>query len=329
MSLSTAQGLADEFESIFIGPPGPALIEAARLGYSTAEYRTSYDLAKALRPILREKKSLTLVATGPRYSLVAMALNLIYWRKIRHIQMVHAGAGELKDYGRKWVLNPLNITFVTVSNYSRDKLLQYGVRRPIEVVGNFIPDDQIRGIPRRARFEAPIAKALIVSRLVTLKRVDLFFDALDCRPELGDFPVEIIGDGPDREMLHRRARKYASVKFLGFRADAVNAYATSDLLIHACPTEAFGLVVLEAMAAHLPVLVPDQGGTASLVEENRTGFKFMADDPISFAERLIELRQADPARLNSIVDSAAAALETQFSQKASLEKYRRLFAPET
>ena len=326
MSLATAQGLADEFEPIFLGPPGPALTEAEQRGFATGVYRTSIDLAKALRPILRQKKSLTLVATGPRYSLVCMALNWLYWRKIKHIQMVHAGAGELKDYVRKKVLNPLNITFVTVSDYARDKLIQYGVRRPIEVVGNFIPDEQIRRIPRRGPLQGPPAKGLIVSRLVALKRVDLLLDAMECRRELADFPVEIIGDGPDREMLLKRGRTHPNVKFLGFQGDAIQRYAGSDLLIHACPTEAFGLVVLEAMAARVPVLVPNQGGTASLIDENETGFKFKADDPQDLAQRLVELRSADPAVLNAVVDRAAAALETRFSEKASLEKYRRIFA---
>jgi glycosyltransferase involved in cell wall biosynthesis len=326
MSLATAQGLADEFESVFLGPPGPALVEAERLGFATGQYRTSIDLAKALRPILREKRALTLVATGPRYSLVCMALNWLYWRRIKHIQMVHAGAGEPQDYGRKWVLNPLNITFVTVSDYARDKLIEYGVRRPIEVVGNFIPDRQIRQIPRRPSFQGPPAKGLMVCRLVPLKRVDLLLDALDYRPELADFSFEIIGEGLDGEVLRKRAGKFPNVRFLGFRPDAIQSYAASDLFIHACPTEAFGLVVLEAMAAHVPVLVPDKGGTALLIDDNQTGFKFKADDPHDLAQRLMELRNADPAQLNAVAANAAAALETRFSEKASLDKYRRLFS---
>ena len=256
MSLTTAAGLSDEFEAIFLAPPGPALGEAERLGFSTGTYRTSGDLARALRPILRAKKSLTLVATGPRYSLVCMGLNLLYRRTIRHIQMVHAGAGEWKDYGRKKLLNPFNITFVTVSQYCREKLIEHGVRRPIEVVGNFLPDRQVRDAPRRAAFERPVTRALIVSRLVELKRLEVIFDALDSQAELANFPIDIVGDGPDREKYERRAADHPNVRLLGFQTDMAGHYAASDLLVHTCPTEPFGMVVLEAMAKALISFLP-------------------------------------------------------------------------
>src|SRR5271170_6140689 len=93
MALATAQGLADEFETIFIGPPGPGLVEAQRLGFQTREYISSMDLAKVLRPLLKQYRSLTFVGTGPRYNLVCIALNLYYRRKIKHIQILHGGSG--------------------------------------------------------------------------------------------------------------------------------------------------------------------------------------------------------------------------------------------
>jgi glycosyltransferase involved in cell wall biosynthesis len=328
MSLATAEGLSNEFEPIFLAPPGPALTEAERLGFATGTYRTSLDLAKALRPILKAKKSLTLVATGPRYSLVCMAINLLYQRKIKQVQIVHAGAGEWKDYGRKKYLNPFKIVFVTVSHYCRDKLIHYGVKRPIEVVGNYLREEQVQSVPRHRAFNAPPAKALIVSRLVELKRLDVIFDALDCEPKLADFPIDIIGDGPDRGKYDRRAAKYPNVRILGFQANVAEYYAACDLLIHTCPTEAFGMVVLEAMAAYVPVLVTDQGGAATLVDDGRTGFKFKADDPQDLARKLVELRSIDPMQLNGIVETAAGELHTRFSEKASLRKYRRLFAPD-
>ncbi len=229
---------------------------------------------------------------------------------------------------RKKLLNPFNITFVTVSPYCRDKLIQYGVRRPIEVVGNFLLDRQVRDAPRRAAFDRPVSRALVVSRLVELKRLDVIFDALECRPELGDLPIDILGDGPDRDKYERRAANHRNVRLLGFQAGAAEHYAASDLLIHTCPTEPFGMVILEAMAARIPVLVPDEGGAAALIDDGRTGFKFKADDPRDLARKIAELRGIDPARLNAIVDTAAGELQTRFSEQASLREYRRLFAPE-
>ena len=138
MALATAQGLAKEFQTIFIGPPGPGLIEAERLGFQTRQYRTSMDLARVLKPLLRQYPTLTFVGTGPRYHLVCIALNLFFRRKIRHIQILHGGSGIDKDYARKKILNYFDITFVVVSQWSKQRLIDHGVRNRIEVIGNFL-----------------------------------------------------------------------------------------------------------------------------------------------------------------------------------------------
>jgi glycosyltransferase involved in cell wall biosynthesis len=329
MALATAVGLADQFQPIFIGPSGPALIEAEKLGFSCRQFRTSRQLSTALRPILREHSHLACVATGPRYSLVAMALNLIYQRKIRQIQIIHGGAGDEKDYGRKKFLNRFPITFIAVSPFVKQRLIDHGVRaEKIEVVPNFLPAEQIAAVPRHPPFTTGVRNAIAVSRLVKLKRLDLLLDALQQNPSLADFVVEIVGDGPDKAelMAHAAAGKCAAF-FAGFQSDMPRRSANADLLVHTCPTEPFGLVILEAFAANIPVLVPDQGGAADLIEEGVTGFKFRADDSKDLAKRLIELRNADPELINRVVANAAESLRTRFSAETALARYRQLFAP--
>jgi glycosyltransferase involved in cell wall biosynthesis len=331
MALATALSLNDEFETIFIGPPGIGLVEAERLGFQAFQYRTSRDLAAVLTPLLKKYPSLTFVGTGPRYNLVCIALNLIYRCQIRQLQMVHGGAGELKDYARKKVLNPFNVTLVGVSDYVKEKLIQYGVRPDrISVVHNFLLPDQISTAPKHDTFTRGVRRALVVSRAVQLKRLDLIFDAIDRDTSLANLPIEIIGDGPDLATLSSRAAAgYPNVTFLGFRTDVPEKYADADLLLHTCPTEPFGLVILEAMAARIPVLVPDQGGAASLVQDGITGFRFRANDPESLAQKLSELRSADPMLLNRVVENAANQLGTRFSAHEAKQQYRRLFSPVT
>jgi glycosyltransferase involved in cell wall biosynthesis len=87
------------------------------------------------------------------------------------------------------------------------------------------------------------------------------------------------------------------------------------------------MVVIEAMAAGIPVLVADEGGPATLVEEGITGFKYRANDPRDLARRLVELRNADPELLNRVTANAAQSLQTRLSAAASLKRYRQAFAP--
>ena len=164
MALATARGLADEFETIFIGPPGPGLVEAQRLGFQTRQYRSSLDLATVLRPLLKKYRSLTFVGTGPRYNLVCIALNLFYRRKIKQIQILHGGSGIEKDYDRKKILNLFDITFVVVSEWSKQRLISHGVRNRVEVIGNFLIPAQLEAIPTRPAYNAPGFRRGLLSR---------------------------------------------------------------------------------------------------------------------------------------------------------------------
>jgi glycosyltransferase involved in cell wall biosynthesis len=331
MALLVAQGMADEFETIFIGPPGPALLEAEWMGFQTRRYRTSKDLAIVLRPLLAEFPSLTFVGTGPRYNLVCIALNAYYRRRIKQIQIVHGGAGIQKDYARKKVLNLFDITFVVVSEWSRQMLIKHGVRRPIHVIGNFLDPELAAKLPRRAKYdETGVRQAVVVSRVDPVKRLDVLLDALDRRPkELHDLSFRILGVGPDFEKMRDRARQSnPNVQFVGFSDNVSAELAAADLLVHTCPVETFGLAILEAMAAGVVALVPDEGGVTTLIDDGVNGFTFRSNDPDHLAQRLVELRQAPAELLNRIVANASAKADSDFSASAALQRYRELFTPD-
>jgi glycosyltransferase involved in cell wall biosynthesis len=329
MALATAAGLPPEFKTIFLGPRGPAMWEAERQGYETHYFQTTKALLQALRLLLQTYSSLTVASTLPRYTIMCKALNVMYRRQIRHVYVLHGSCQEEKDFGGIRYLNPLDVRIVAVSQYVKQRLIEHGFRADrVEVAANFLLPAEIAARPRRGLFTSGVTKAISAGRLVPVKRFDLLFDAAEGAPELRDFPIDIVGDGPALEALcHRAQTKNPHINVLGFTHDLQERFAQSDLLVHTCPTEAFGLVVIEAMAAHIPVLVPDQGGPASFIEEGVTGFKYRAGDAADLAKKLIELRAADPALLNRVVDAAAAALETTLSAATSLEEYRKAFAP--
>ncbi len=68
-----------------------------------------------------------------------------------------------------------------------------------------------------------------------------------------------------------------AVAFHGFVADISQIYADADLLVHPARWDAFGLVVLEAMSAGLPVIVTRRCGAAECIADGKTGF--LLDDP--------------------------------------------------
>jgi glycosyltransferase involved in cell wall biosynthesis len=329
MALDTAQGLKDEMLPILFGPPGPAMEEAEKLGFEAVRFRGAKDFAKKLKPFLSKFKSMTFVATGVSQSAVCLALNILYRRKVDHFQIVHGGSSDQGSYGRKKWLNHTGVRFIAVSDWTKQKLVSYGTKANlVEVVENSLPPDRIAAFPKRAKYDKPgIRNVITVSRVDPMKRIDTLLDALDLKPkELSDISFTIYGIGGEfGKLKDRAAAAHRNVHFPGYSSDIPNLMSQADLLLHTSPEEPFGLVILEAMAANLAILCADAAGPGTIVKDGINGFKFRPSDPAHLAERLCELKDAPPQKLNSVVEGGHNTVGETYSAQVMLDKYRKLF----
>ena len=110
---------------------------------------------------------------------------------------------------------------------------------------------------------------LIVSRLVTYKRVELAVQAFN---QLG-LPLVIIGDGGECENLQKQAK--ANIRFLGRLSDEEVAdwYSRAKAFVF-CGEEDFGITPVEAQAAGTPVIDYGRGGILDTVIDGKTGIYF-------------------------------------------------------
>lgn len=327
MAMITVRGIASEFQSILLAPPGLILAEAEEQGITTQYFKHKWDLVRYLKSYLVQYQKLAFVTTSVFQSVLIIVGNLFYRRQIVHLHIVHGGTDERLSYARKSLLNYLPVKLIAVSEFVRDRLQVHGVRpQQIEVIENFLLRSQIETMPKRQLFTKPgINRIVVVSRLDPIKRVDLLFDALDSFPELDRLKFHIFGFGSDMEQLKRRAtEKHPQVILEGFSHQVWEVMANSDLLLHLCPVEPFGLAILEAMAVGIPVLVPDRGGTGIIVKHNISGFQFRANDKQDLASWLVKLQQVPADLLNYIVKNAHKTLTSQFSEQRGIKAYYRL-----
>ena len=335
MALATASGVADRFRLVIFAPAGRALEEAARLGMETETFANSKEFARKLRRELAQSRHVAFVATSVSQSLIYIALNSLYRRPGSHIHMVHGGASQWGSYGRKRVLNRLPVDIVAVSEYVREQLLQNGVRpSKVTVITNFLPQDLLIWRPQRAPFSdggaqtanVPIRRAIVVSRLDPQKRVDLLLLAVQRSTALKQMEIHIFGEGMDSGSLRDSAKAagLGNIRFEGFSDDIPKEMAASDLLIHLCPTEPFGLVILEAMASGVPVLVPAAGGAGAIVTHGVSGFHFKADDVESLEQELTRIMAMTRGKLDEIVANARELPLVHFSERQGLARYRQL-----
>ncbi|MCA0755685.1 glycosyltransferase [Paenibacillus sp. N4] len=207
-----------------------------------------------------------------------------------------AGAKLLTYPLRLWDRGNTRSVDILVANstvvQSRIKKL-YGVSAPII----FPPVDV-------GRFEvadaAPDDNFLIVSRLVSYKRIDL---AVEACTRLGRKLI-VIGEGPDRKRLESLAGP--SVSFLGRRSDEeVTAHMKRCKAFLFPGIEDFGITPLEANACGRPVIAYGEGGALDTVVPNVTGMFFLKQSPEALMQTIqsFEQRQWDSRLIRKHAES--------------------------
>jgi glycosyltransferase involved in cell wall biosynthesis len=132
---------------------------------------------------------------------------------------------------------------------------------------------------------------------------------------------------PYIDALHRQiARVGLSSRFCfpGYVADQAAIMSEIDLLVHPADNESFGRVVVEAMAAGLPVVGVRGGGVAEIVEHGATGLLAAPDDARELA-RCIEQLAGDPERRRKMGTAGRQRAEARYSIAACTAGILRVY----
>lgn len=123
---------------------------------------------------------------------------------------------------------------------------------------------------------------LYVGRIVECKNVELMLNAFtNMFADNPDVCLNIVGDGDLLPQYRQQFDMYENIIFSGKCTGdlLVERYHLADVFVLPSSHEPWGLVVNEAMAARLPIIVSDQVGAAhDLVEGKETGFVFKWND---------------------------------------------------
>lgn len=123
--------------------------------------------------------------------------------------------------------------------------------------------------------------------------------------------LAVVGDGPARADLEKYFEG-TPTKFMGYmQGQALSeAYASADIFVFPSALETFGLVVVEAMAAGLPVVASRVGGVRDVVEEGHTGYTFDVGDIDALVEGVRQIA-VSRERIAQMGRAARAFAETQ------------------
>jgi len=145
----------------------------------------------------------------------------------------------------------------------------------------------------------PIAMA--IGRMCPEKRFDRFLEALArARHAAQELRGIIVGDGPEEPDLRRRAVDLGllpnDVLFPGWRDDVPALLRQADMLVLSSDYEGFPNVILEAMAARLPVITTPAGDAGVVVEDGISGYVVPSDDIAMMADRMVRLASSQELR---------------------------------
>lgn len=274
-----------------------------------------------------------------------MGARLAKKRKVPLVFTCHSIYPEYSDYFpvmadlaadviREYVVDYCSVCdlILAPSPFVRAMLRKWGVKGRIEILPSGVDLESLRQFRQTLSGERPTLRneaaeklgidpdakfLLFVGRLDHRKNIGFLFQAL--RQVCGRFDVQLIlvGDGPDRQHLQDEARQLGvldRVHFLGklpFER-VVNWYVISDVFCFSSLSETQGLVLVEAMAAGLPVVALESPTTSWLIEPERTGL-LSARSSEAFAHQILRLLNDDVLR-EEISQQAMSAVDA-FSLK--------------
>ena len=241
---------------------------------------------------------------------------------------------------------PLFDHHIANSRYTAEELERAMVerhRRPVEVIPMGAEIERFRAVQPSAEWRSELIRRigggpstrllLYIGRLSPEKNIGLLVDLMAKLRQAadGEYHLLVAGSGPLDEWLRQEARQRAPglIHQLGQlgqassvvdKSDLVRLYVNCDAFIHPNPREPFGIAPLEAMAAGLPLIVPDRGGV--LTYANRENAWLGTPNAEAYARAVLSIFD-DPAGRDERVRQARLTAESyQWGRIARLHLQR-------
>lgn len=169
-----------------------------------------------------------------------------------------------------------------------------------------------------------VFRVVFLGRLDPVKRVQDLLAALPLLRARGEFAVHLYGDGADRARLERLVPPglASHVTFHGAVASAREALQGAEVLVLPSEAEGFGLVLVEAMAAGVPVVASRAPGIVDVVEHGKTGLLFPVGDSAALARCVLRLAD-DRGLRRALVAAGRETVRRRYAWPAVLDQYER------
>ena len=216
-----------------------------------------------------------------------------------------------------------NVSDASVQSFLQRRLSKAGRIRAVENGLDLQPFETARASGPEKRDELGLTGFtwLAIGRLVPDKD---FANLLAAHKQLpAGTELLIAGSGPLEAEL--RALAGEGVRLLGRRSDIPQLLAAADALVLSSTVEGLPMVLLEAAAAHLPVVSTDVGGTAQIVSDGETGILVPASNTPALARAMLRLMEMPAAERQQLADRAAERVKERYGLQQVLDRWEHIY----
>lgn len=270
-------------------------------------------------------------------------LKLVHTLKKLNPDIVHAHqesffkVAKLLSVPKVLTVHDTNKKLLSVSEYDAVYSISEAVRLDIQtkyphcltiVVHNGI---RFSMIPQKTRYGHRPFRIVQISRLYHDKKgQDILLHGLRHVHKImgeGSATVDFIGEGTSRGYLSELAEQLGVEKwcrFLGLqpRSAIYEQLQSYDLLVQPSRYEGFGLTVVEAMAARVPVLVSDIEGPMEIIDNGKYGYFFRTGDCIDCGDKIVNImKDSQRENFSEVLHGNAEYAKSRFDVANTARKY--------
>ncbi|MBN1599805.1 MAG: glycosyltransferase family 4 protein [Bacteroidales bacterium] len=190
---------------------------------------------------------------------------------------------------------------------------------------------RLKEIAVKKNYSTQQLKIIQISRLIHKKKgQDILLRAIHYlvnRKKFTQFKVSIVGEGESEEYLKKLMHQLEIADYVNFDGYRDRNYIYQnlknyDLLVQPSRYEGFGITVIEAMAAGVPVLISDIDGPLEITQYGKLGYLFKSEDYIQFAEQIVNVwNDINSGIIKKKIKEAKIFADKTFSIQATSENY--------
>ncbi len=230
-----------------------------------------------------------------------------------------------------FVLRHSRKIIATTPNYVKDSCILRRFKNKMEIVPNFVDIEKFNpgldGSRIRKVYNLNEKKIILfIGRLVPYKGVEYLITAFsDVKKELENSALLIVGNGPLKEKLENLAADIGDVYFINAEdRDIPFYYACCDLFVLPSITrqEAFGIVLLEAMASGKPVIATNISGMPYII--NNSGIVVKPKNIDGLKDAILKIL-SNPQIAAELGENGRKRVETEFAPDIIVDKIEKIY----